>query len=287
MTVPFQDQQLQFMIELAEYRTAYLNPLFHLLHYVDSMYFVFLLVPFIWVGFSHKWGIRLFYAFLISMLINTLCKNYFGWSRPCTDLEGIGLYSLTSFGFPSCGAQNAMLLGGMIAYYWKSRYAIFCGAAYMLLISFSRLYLGVHYPVDVLGGWFIGLVLLVIFIKTVDPIERFFKEKELWVSLLIGELIPLAMLVGTAKVTFHRYDAIAVGLGVYLSSKYGLYLPASKKIYVSIARGLIAVTGVFGLFFALKDTPVFLSYGVISLWLSLFASPVCKWILHLTKFRKA
>lgn len=176
ISMPFHRQQLQFMIELVDYRTTYLNPFFQLLHYVDSMYFAFLLIPFVCVGLSYKWGIRLFCGFFISMLINKACKNLLGWPRPSVDLAGLGLYSLDSFGFPSNAAQTAAFLGGLVAYYWKNKYAVFLGILYALLIGFSRLYLGVHYPMDVLGGWGIGLVLLVIFIKTIDPLEKFIKN---------------------------------------------------------------------------------------------------------------
>ncbi len=285
MMIPFHERQLQFMVDLVSYRSQFFNPLFMALNYVDTMYFVFLIVPFIWVGFSFRWGIRLFYLMLISMLINTSLKLFFGWPRPCHDLAELGLYQLKSFGFPSGGAQNSVLLGGLIAYYWKYKYAVVLGVLYALLISFSRLYLGVHYPVDVLGGWIIGGTLLFLFIKTIDPIEKFLKKRRLLFSFFLSELIPLGLFFCVSSVVYHRVDAMAVGLGIYLSLKYGLYLPTPEKVSTGIYRGLIAVAGVYILFLTLRFLPVYAYYGTISLWLALFASPFCRWILRLKKAR--
>jgi len=279
MMMPYHDEQLQFIIDLAVYRTSFLDPIFRFLNYVDSLYFVFLLLPIVWVGFSYRWGIRLFYLLVVNEMMNSFFKNLVGWARPCMDFSEVGMYHPISHGFPSGGAQAAMVLGGLVIYYWKNKYAWPIGVFYILLLSFTRLYLGVHYPIDILGGWVLGLLLLYVFIQTIHPFEKFLATKGLLYSFILSEAIPLLLFLLTAKRTFHRLDAIVIGLGIFLSLKYGLYLPYPKKIPVAFLRGAIAAVGVFALFILLENFPFFVSIGIVSLWLSLGASPFCKWAL--------
>ena len=83
---------------------------------------------------------------------------------------GIGVYDETFFSFPSGHATIAVACYGFIAYFlirqtgtWRSRFNL-SFAAIMLIaaIGFSRLYLGVHFLSDVLGGYLLGLLWLII-----------------------------------------------------------------------------------------------------------------------------
>ena len=82
-----------------------------------------------------------------------------------------------SFSFPSGHAAGAMIGGGFLAYLaWSSLPQPWSTVIVALLgfiivaVGISRIYLGAHYPSDVLGGWIIGalgLIVIVFFIKPV------------------------------------------------------------------------------------------------------------------------
>ena len=160
------------MTDLIRNRIEFLDPFFRFLNYFDTPYFFFVVIPVIWLGFSYKWGIRIFYWVTLNNLIISFAKNAIGWPRPSTDMPELGFFHPHSFGFPSGGAQMSMFLGGLLIYYGRTPLARIIGPVYILLISFSRLYLGVHYPLDVLGGWVFGLMLLAIFILMRNPLEK-------------------------------------------------------------------------------------------------------------------
>ncbi len=78
------------------------------------------------------------------------------------------LITETSFSFPSGHALGSVVLYGMIGYLLAQKYPDLSRLIYglalsiILAISFSRLYLGVHWPTDILAGWGIGFLWLMV-----------------------------------------------------------------------------------------------------------------------------
>jgi undecaprenyl-diphosphatase len=92
-----------------------------------------------------------------SFLLTTVLKGVFERARP--DLFDSG-YAASFYSFPSGHATVAVGFYGtltlILAYRLRglTRWAVVvCGLSLVLLIGFSRLYLGVHYPTDVLAGF--------------------------------------------------------------------------------------------------------------------------------------
>jgi len=95
---------------------------------------------------------------LIDTIVYELVKPYFGRLRPCRTLGDqvrIVAGCAGSLGFPSNHATNGMLVGTM-ALLLFGRIVGFGVLILVTLIGFSRIYLGVHYPLDVLAGFALG-----------------------------------------------------------------------------------------------------------------------------------
>ncbi len=123
-----------------------------------SFIWLFLAVYLITKERKHFKVIILFFLtlFSTSALVSFAFKPLFGNLRPEYVLEGIKVYEVTSdyYSFPSSHAATAFA-GAVIlsAVFPRYKYGIYVLA---LLIALSRIYLGVHYPFDILFGGLIG-----------------------------------------------------------------------------------------------------------------------------------
>ncbi len=117
----------------------------------------------------NKRQIKLFFIIAISSLSNFFIvdplKLLFQQPRPLNIYE-------TSFSFPSGHAYSAVTFYGLISYllYKKYKYKSIpiIGTIFILLISYSRIFLNVHYLRDIVAGLLLGLIWLIITIKYED-----------------------------------------------------------------------------------------------------------------------
>lgn len=280
-SLPLHEQQLQFMTELAANRPSFLNPLFHFLNYFDTPYFFFVLVPVLLLGFSYQWGLRIFYWAVIDGVVNSAVKILVGWPRPSTDLPELGLFHPTTNGFPSGGAETCMFFGILLIYYWRTKAARIIGITYIALISFSRLYLGVHYPIDVLGGWTLGIILAFLFIRLKKPIDRFLAKQDNSFCLMLGLIASAAIAFSTPDMRFLAGAMAGISIGTYLSLEYGLFLPAARNFTQGASRAILGMAIILLVDFLWPHhTPLSSKLFVISLFLTFAASPICKWIIR-------
>lgn len=128
---------------------------------LGSEIFFLLLVPLLYWCVSARLGIRAGLILLLSNSLNSALKVAAAGPRPYWySPEVRALASEPSFGLPSGHAQNAVAVFGAIAAFGRRRRICAAALLLMLLIGLSRLYLGVHFPTDVLAGWALGALLL-------------------------------------------------------------------------------------------------------------------------------
>ncbi|HAJ62854.1 MAG TPA: hypothetical protein DCP31_29505, partial [Cyanobacteria bacterium UBA8543] len=74
------------------------------------------------------------------------------WESPSPELD---------YGFPSGHAMSSMtLVAALVILTWDSRWrlpVLISGSVFVLAIAWTRLYLGVHYPSDILAGWMVSI----------------------------------------------------------------------------------------------------------------------------------
>lgn len=130
--------------------------------FTGNIEFYLLLLPILYWNVDRRLGVRLGTFLLLSIVLNNLFKMILHSPRPYWVDTHIQLWAAPeiSFGLPSAHAQNAVVMWGLLAFYGRRAWGWVAAFLLALLTGLSRLYLGVHFPTDVLAGWLLGLLVL-------------------------------------------------------------------------------------------------------------------------------
>lgn len=257
---------MSFLYLLENIRTSFLDTLFLLITALGEET-VFLVVALIFVWCVNK---REGFYILITGLIGTLanqalkliCKVPRPWVKdPAFKPVGDAIEEATGYSFPSGHTQNAATTFGAIGRFnaKKRAFPIVC-VIIILLVSFSRMYLGVHTPQDVLTSLLIGGVLVFAFHPLFATEERFNKSMPYIVigSVLLSVSFLVFVLLTPAEAhDAHNYESAMKNACTLLGCTVGLvpmYILDKKYIrydtratwYVQIIKLVIGFALVLG-----------------------------------------
>lgn len=184
--------------------------------FLGSEEFFLLAMPVLYWCVSAPLGARIAVLLITSDALNSLLKLAFHLPRPYwVEARVQALASETSYGMPSGHAQTAVAVWGGLAAQLKRRWVWLVALVIIALISFSRMYLGVHFPADVLAGWLVGALLVWAFAKWESALVARLRALNVWVLLglaLAVSLIYLALVSGALLMTVAAPDPPQWGL---------------------------------------------------------------------------
>jgi undecaprenyl-diphosphatase len=132
---------------------------------------------------QHKWSASLLlFATISGKLLNTILKLFYDRTRPSI-VEALA--NVSSPSFPSGHAMSAMVVYGSVAYLVgrlepgrNLRITTWLVATLVILaIGLSRMYLGVHYPSDVVAGFIAGLAWLGFLVAAMHALQFFARRR--------------------------------------------------------------------------------------------------------------
>jgi membrane-associated phospholipid phosphatase len=162
---------------------------------LGTIEFFLLLGPALYWCVNAEIGLQLALLLMFSGSTNSIFKIAFHQPRPTWLNPGVTPYiTETSFGIPSGHAQHAIVVWGFLDIRLRKFWGWIVAVVLTLLIGLSRVVLGVHFPSDLIGGWFIGLLILWLFIKFLPPLSAYLKRLRPWFQVGLAFAASLAIL---------------------------------------------------------------------------------------------
>ena len=161
------DQQILLLFN--RYHTVYWDQVMWV--YTGKYIWIPLILSFVWVYFRKNWKDALWTILMMILVVtvcdqfaSTICKPYFARFRPAQDPDFSQFVTIANgyrggkFGFISSHAANAAGLVTFTALLFRNKLYTITAIIWALLTCYSRMYLGVHYPGDILAGSVWGIL---------------------------------------------------------------------------------------------------------------------------------
>ena len=215
-------------------------------------------------------GLRLGFTVLFSIVANGFLKNIIKAPRPFESqvVVPIRAHTATGYSFPSGHTQGATTFWLALMIHVKKKWLYYLGTIMITLVALSRLYLGVHWPVDVLAAIFLGIALTIIGQYIFEKIRTLSIAGLLLGCFLLGATLLLGFDSGYTKIL-----GAIVGflIGVALEERYvsfvveGPFRYQAMKIIIGLG-GLVVLAG--GLKMLLPSLMIFdfARYMLIVIW---------------------
>lgn len=274
---PILDWGVQAILWLQRFSPTLDGPFKALTWMGDAAFYVLFLPALLWV-MDRKMVMRLALAVLCSSLINAIAKSILAQPRPFEyDARVIAIASATGGGLPSGHAQNTVVVWGYLAMVWRKGWLTTLAVTLMILVSLSRLYLGVHFPSDLVGGYLLGSAVLWFCYKTRYVFEERRQRLPLSAQVALGGCLSVLMWALNPKPSDDLSRLVAVLLGMAIAFPFERLrvkfeaAPGWRQRALCLLSGLVGGVVVYmGLETALPNWRL-ARYAALGIWIVLGA----------------
>ena len=298
----FTDWEASIVEAIQKMQNPFFDWLFPILTQLGDRYFFIVLAAIAYWIYDKKFAYKFSLAFLGSSIVTGILKVSIGRDRPydyadTTTNRWIEPIGGTEHGksFPSGHATST----GSISYSLftenkeRLKWLKWVLIAYMVIISFTRLYLGHHYLSDILVGLVVGIMVSLLVFKVIDMLGD---NEHIW-GLLLIPISAIVVIVGSTAMKNMPYDDIKdlfvvagslsgfVG-GYFLEKKYVGYDVRSKllhqilKVVLGLGATLLLYFGLSFIFDRIAENNLMLDL-LRYLIISFFVAYVCPLVFKL------
>jgi len=186
-----------FILTLQRYRNRVIDIYFVVSSILGDQIAYVMLLPWLFWVFNPPLGRAFLELLILGTIVGNIVKNCLALPRPPSPPVWTRK-RLTDYGCPSSHSLNSMALPFFLVYHFWNNDDLYSSITYFALaalwalsVIFSRMYLGVHSPLDVTVGSSIGFLLLIFWINVHEAVDR-------W--LVNGIHVPMVLLLLTVSI---------------------------------------------------------------------------------------
>ncbi len=213
------------------------------------------ILGFVYWSYDKKMGKYIGCNVLMLLVWSPMIKNVFLRRRPYFDHDGIkilrvvepeaDIYDIAAQGysFPSGHSANSLGVFGSLAVCGKKKWLTAAAVVLPLLVGFSRVFVGAHFPTDVLAGWALALIAMLV----VPRVHSKINNENLFRLLMLAAALP--------GIFYCRSTDYFTGLGLLIGFVAGSAFEEKIVNFAKAEKPLGAVLRVLGgmaLFFVLN-----------------------------------
>ena len=273
--------QLEIIKFIQSIISPFWDAFFQIVTMTGEEYFYIIAAAIVFWCVSKDYGYKLGFAILTSTLINSALKDIINTTRPIGEagVRSLRLHTANGQSFPSGHTQGATTFWFSAIIQIKKKWIYVVGITMIFLVGLSRLYLGLHYPIDVIGGIVVGIIWTLISNYIFDYARSTNKN---WILMII--IIPMfASMIFFRGKTYYTIAGTVLGfvIGYILETKYVQFEVRSpiKLQLIKLAFGLailIAIKNILKQVLPISIYYDFFRYFVVGLWITVGAPSIFK-----------
>ena len=291
---------MDFLLWIQSWRNPVLDGLFYALTQIGSEEVILALLAVVYWCVDRTLGLRLGLVLLGSQYLNEALKMLTDVARPFalpdspitpvarpfalpgSPITPVHPETAQGTAWPSGHAQNTAAVWIVLAAALRRPFFTVLAVVVILGVGFSRLYLGVHWPLDVLGGWAIGALLAGLALALIARLARLTVAQVPAVALLALPVLTGLLLLLQPTETTAKVLGSALGLvgGWWLERHMVGFEATPATPLQQVIKIVIGLAVAFGIRYAMKPIlgalpipllPDLLRYGLIGLWVAWLA----------------
>lgn len=202
------------------------------------------IIAFIYWNVDKRYGQLLAFGTVFTLLINNSLKELFDFDRPIGQMgiRSLRVETATGKAFPSGHTQSSSTFYTLLALHYKKRWLYVTSGILIFAVGISRIYLGVHYPKDIVVAWILGILIAFVCYRLMESSNSYDK------IMLAGGGIGIILLPLSQSDDYYKTLGIMLGLLLsYFFDKRYVQFEVKSSLVMKVVRTLIGLLVIIGL----------------------------------------